>query len=1488
MINKPVKLSFKFIIRQTLKVFRISFWLFVITTVVFLITLNLSFVKSLLSVKVIDYLSEQTGYQLSFEDISISWFDHVELDELKIYDLEDKPMLGLNGVNIDFDLVDLIVTGQVNIDHINIEGGDINISKYPKESTPNIQQFLYRLKLLIGSSKSDTSYQRKLSIASLKFSDLTIAKHEWGDTSDTSSLFDPKHIIVDVKEAHIKDLFENGDRLTMDILKFKAKEKCGFEIKKMNGQLTLTDNDLWLNDLTLATNNSRFGSYFHVSYDDMKSLFSLNNLYFDVEFENNHIDFQDAVYFFGNVIPDSTFDFSLKLKGTVPDLSFDYFQVNTKERLKVQGSGVLIGLPNIYDTFMDVNVEKGFISSTVTELLGRSSIGNIHFSGDFAGFVTDFNVDAEFITKKGTIVTHVNLKSDTDLIHPNYKGYFALEKFDLGWALNNSIFGNIDFEGEVHGCGIDLNSSNFQVSGMAHDTEFNGYAYDSLLLEGSYDSGLFNGGFNINDPHCQIKGKTTINIMGSIPTINSTIDINTLHLSNLNFSSDPFNVEGKAFVNLENLQLDDLVGTIKLNDAVLSSVNGEQKFDNVSLFSSYKDSIKVFEVTSRNLSAKFFGDFKPTVLINDLPQIARSYINLITKSREELELMDTYPQLDTQSYYQCRMNLEMLEINSLFKLFDVPIRVSNGTVIDMHFRKTHDISLSLYGRSDTIKYKDHLFLDTELDVNASKDIKNPEVLAIIQLFSSEQQWDEIDPTRDFFMESIWLNNKIDSEIALIQDSTKSRFNLMTVAEYVGDSIRLRLKPTSKIEILGNTWTVDPGNEINIMKNIFEVQKMAISNEGQKLGFDGKYASGSTSTIEFFIEDFDIKNISPIIPVTLGGIINSRGKISQNKSNGLLKVVSDLNIQNLDFDGFIAGNLKGRSLWNTSSDAIKMKFTLQREDINTIDLTGSYYPYKENDNIDVQVKFEEAKIDVLQPFLSKHLANIDGALSGMIKIGGKIFSPTIAGQGTLSEGSFFSKLTNIPYNINGPIRFDSYEIFLNGLEIKDDLNGLANLTGHIYHHNLADIKTDIGVELKSIQLLNTTGVDNQPYFGRAIGSGHLEINGPLSNPRIRGELTTEQGTSIGFPIDHSVDVSEKEFITFLDPKTKKVKKEIEKGKKKTYGISVDIDFNITPSAYIELINNAQSGDVVRARMDGDLQFSMDPQGNIKLFGLLEVADGAYNFTIPGINKEFRIKKGGTITWDGNPYEGIIDLSATYKQLAALSDWDEVVSTSVKIPFLVVLDLKGTMHKPQIKLRIETSENLNTITGNNSQALRRFLITTNDREDELNRQVFSLLMFRRLSPQNSFQIGQVNKGITSSVSELLANQLSYWISNSNENLELDIDLGGLDEEAFNSIQYRLAYTFLNGRLKVSGGNSAGSDADLSLSERSEPSDRDYNLIDNWSVEYLLTPEGNIRVKIFSKMNQTFLTSTAQNNQQEGFSLRLSKSFDRPREIFKRNRN
>jgi hypothetical protein len=38
---------------------------------------------------------------------------------------------------------------------------------------------------------------------------------------------------------------------------------------------------------------------------------------------------------------------------------------------------------------------------------------------------------------------------------------------------------------------------------------------------------------------------------------------------------------------------------------------------------------------------------------------------------------------------------------------------------------------------------------------------------------------------------------------------------------------------------------------------------------------------------------------------------------------------------------------------------------------------------------------------------------------------------------------------------------------------------------------------------------------------------------------------------------------------------------------------------------------------------------------------------------------------------------------------------------------------------------------------------------------------------------------------------------------ENLEVEVDLTNLDQEGFNTFQLRLAYTFMDGRLKVSRG-------------------------------------------------------------------------------------
>ncbi len=49
----------------------------------------------------------------------------------------------------------------------------------------------------------------------------------------------------------------------------------------------------------------------------------------------------------------------------------------------------------------------------------------------------------------------------------------------------------------------------------------------------------------------------------------------------------------------------------------------------------------------------------------------------------------------------------------------------------------------------------------------------------------------------------------------------------------------------------------------------------------------------------------------------------------------------------------------------------------------------------------------------------------------------------------------------------------------------------------------------------------------------------------------------------------------------------------------------------------------------------------------MFGDYTIDNGVYDFKYGGIiNKPFVIQKGGTVSWNGNPYEANLDVTAIY--------------------------------------------------------------------------------------------------------------------------------------------------------------------------------------------------------------------------------------------------
>ncbi len=85
--------------------------------------------------------------------------------------------------------------------------------------------------------------------------------------------------------------------------------------------------------------------------------------------------------------------------------------------------------------------------------------------------------------------------------------------------------------------------------------------------------------------------------------------------------------------------------------------------------------------------------------------------------------------------------------------------------------------------------------------------------------------------------------------------------------------------------------------------------------------------------------------------------------------------------------------------------------------------------------------------------------------------------------------------------------------------------------------------------------------------------------------------------------------------------------------------------------------------------------------------------------------------------------------------------------------------------------------------------------------------------------------------------------------------------------NTVQLNLSYTFLDGRLKVSGGGGFNNNQNTVNTETNTA------FVGDWAVKYLLTADGKLLLRAFSQADQ--LVGVPQ--RETGVSVQVVKSFD-----------
>ena len=238
--------------------------------------------------------------------------------------------------------------------------------------------------------------------------------------------------------------------------------------------------------------------------------------------------------------------------------------------------------------------------------------------------------------------------------------------------------------------------------------------------------------------------------------------------------------------------------------------------------------------------------------------------------------------------------------------------------------------------------------------------------------------------------------------------------------------------------------------------------------------------------------------------------------------------------------------------------------------------------------------------------------------------------------------------------------------------------------------------------------------------------------------------------------------------------------------------------------------------------------------------------------------------------GDPYNAKIDLSAIYPLRTSLYNILPTVERDNwkhKSLVDVYINLENDLMNPDVQFNVDVPKanesvkaSLNSILSNN---------------EELNKQVFSLLILNQFITPNHLNLGDNGKVYDISTSEMLSNQLGNMISSFTDEFDIGFDYSLGDPITNDKLTVAMSTQQFNDRLSI--------ETNLGMSQSNNLTQNPNSFIGDVNVEYKLNSAGNIRIHAYNESNEYNLSNQNQSNYTQGVGISYKQSFNSLRELF-----
>lgn len=1474
-----------------------------------ILLLNIPYVQRQMSAIVAKELSSKLGSRLSIGQINMGLLNRIIIDDLLLDDQSGKEMLKVSRLSAKFDILPLF-NGKISISSVQLFGFDIHLSKETPHGDTNFQYVL---------DAFATKETKEKSTLDLRINSLLIRRgkvaYDVFSEQETPGKFNPSHIQLRNIIANISLKALQEDSIHAAIKRISVEEaNSGFELKKLSLKVVGNRRKMKIDNFNInLPNTSLTMDTIHLKYD---SLENFSDFARQVEFSflllPSKITLQDIAPF----IP-AFKDFKEELQaeveagGSIDQLNCSKLSLTSGNHFRLKGEVSLQDLSQPENAYIFGNLSSLYADPEgVAFILKNMSrnyhgvppalqhMGSIAFHGEVSGYFTDLVTYGQVQTDIGSLKTDLKLTSDKEKDYFSYSGTIETRDFELGKLLGNNKFGQITFAMNVNSNHYHQQYPAVVLKGLVEAIDYSDYRYENITLDGEYKNGGFTGKIALDDTNGSVTMNGTINTASQVPTFNFMASLDKIrpHALHLTPKYEDTEISVKVKADFTGGSIDEMNGEINIDSLQFCNPKKNYFMNNLKIAATREDvQKKRLTVTSGFLNACIEGDYSYRTLPVSILNIMRRYMpSLILPHKRNIETANNFS-----------FNLDVYDTELLSAVLQIPVKVYTHSTLKGYFNDKAQ-RLRIEGYFPRLRYNNK-FIESGMLL-----CENPDDHFRTHLrFSNRKAGNAV----NLSLEAQACNDSIQATLNWGNSgSVTYGGKLAAVTHFLREQRspdgherkqtheRMKEKPAALkavIDILpthvilnDTMWNIHPSQAV-LDSGKVHVRDFSFSHQNRHLHINGTVSKQPEDTL--FL-DLNAINIGYVFDIADLGV-NFKGEATGPAfACGILDkpvMKTDLFIRNLGLNDGLLGDAQIHGEWHHDVKGIFLDADIRELQIARTLVKGYVYPLKPTSALDLQIQADSTNLKFIHYFMGSITPEFTGRASGDVHFYGKFKALTMEGR-VLGDASMKVEVLNTTFSLKDSILIEPGGLTFRNNRIYDTQGHQGRMNGHLHYQHFKNIEYLFNFNVNNMLVMNTKESPDFPFYGTVYGTGNATIAGNARDGvNIDVAMTTNRNTTFTYIKDNVTTATSAQFIKFVDKTPRRAVQdsialsEFEMAQKENDdddGGDTDIHLNLlidaTPDATMRIIMDPIAGDYISGRGSGNIRTEFFNKGDVKMFGSYRIAQGNYKFSLQEvIRKDFIIKDGSSILFNGDPLDAILDIRASYTvnsaslndllpASATTADNGMIGQTNVKVD--CIMNLTGQLTSPDIRLDIELPNERDEI-----QSLVRNYIATTD--EQMNMQILYLLSIGKFytpeysnTTQNSDMMSSV---LSTTLSGQLNNALSNIIENNNWNIGTNLSTG---EKGWTDVEVEgiLSGQLLNNRLIING----------NFGYRDNPL-ANTNFVGDFEAEWLVNRSGDIRLKAYNETNDRYYTRT--NLTTQGIGIIFRKDFNHWRELIFWNR-